>query len=108
MRLISALLLSVVALTTKAAKPAYDGLVMTSIDVKRIGGNRVEFSGKIRGNEKDETAIIVKNVREVRKEGNFLNRIPIFQADEVSLSEVKKSVKKPLLCVHGFTVQPGE
>ena len=88
-----------------AVKPAYKGLVITSIDVRRPDPNnkkRVEFSGRIRGNENDETAIVLKNVVEVRREGN----VPIFQADEVNVAELKKSVKKPLLCIHGFNVQP--
>ena len=109
MKTLSYLCLAVVLSATQilAAKPAYDGLVMTSIDVKRPDPNnpkRVEFCGRIRGNEKDSDAVILTNVVEVRREG--WKRVPIFQADEVDISEVKKSIKKPLLCIHGFNVQP--
>jgi esterase/lipase superfamily enzyme len=107
MRIFSVFLLSVSYVShVLAAKLAYPGIVMTSIDVKYIDENsnpkRVEFSGRIKGNEEDTDAIILKNIVQVRMEGNS----PIFQADEVSVRELKASIKKPLLCIHGFNVQP--
>ena len=88
------------------AKSAYPGIVMTSVDAKILSETRVEFSGRIEGKEDDTTAIIIKNVIEDRWEGSFWNRHPIFQADLVSPRELKASVKKPLLAIHGFNVQP--
>ena len=112
MRLITVFLLAVsFASHVLAANTPYPGIVLTSMDVKYIdeesNPKRVEFSGRIKQKEGDTDTAILKNVVEVRKEGNFWNRVPIFQADEVSVSELKASVKKPLLCIHGFDVQPG-
>lgn len=106
MRLIPTLLLSAITLIqTAKAEVAYNGLVMTSIDVKDIGNGKVEFSGQIKGTEDDTTAVILKNVERVRWTG-WRRHIPVFQAEKVSDNQIKKSKLKPLLCIHGFNVQP--
>ena len=110
MRLISTLLvlLSAIAfIQTCTAEIAYDGLVMTSIDVKDIGNGKVEFSGQIKGTDDDTTSVILENVERVRWTG-WRRQIPVFQANIVPDNKIKRSNLKPLLCIHGFNVQPGE
>jgi len=110
MRAVSTLIvfLALVAVPTilAASKPTYPGIVLTSIDAKDIGNNKVEFSGNIAGDENDRTTLILKNVKEVRLEGWFGFRYPVFEGERVTAKELKASVKKPLLSIHGFSVQP--
>lgn len=63
--------------------------------------------------------MFLKEVKTVKTEGPFWNRTPVFEAERVPLSEVKRQVEdahtdpntgkkdgRPLLCIHGFNVQP--
>lgn len=98
-----------------SARINYEGLVLTSIDVKPIDGqpNRVKFSGKIKGKKDDDDAVFLKNVIQTNDRDEDGERL--FEAVKVSVSEAKKIIDKasedgrgkPLFCIHGFNVQPG-
>lgn len=131
MRIGLSFLVAAATVTRVLAIIKYDDLVLTSIHVKDIEGRpgRVEFSGMIKG-RKDVKSVFLKNIVEVRREGWVGNRRPVFEADIVPLKEVKETIKcshtakykipykedgiplhtdgKPLLCVHGFNIQPGD
>lgn len=91
---------------------SYDGLVLTSIDVKPVAGteNTIQFSGSIKGRGDDDTATFLENVRQVNDKDKDGARL--FEAEKVSVRRAKELIDggyggKPLFCVHGFNVQPG-
>lgn len=109
MRVISTLIVSALALVvvptmvSAARGEPYPGIVLTTIDATPVGNNFVEFSGNTPGKENDDSALVLKNVEDTgRKEGGY----PVFRGEKVDVTELKASVKKPLLVIHGFRVQP--
>lgn len=116
--IISVITLAIIAHTrilASASRVTYDGLVLTSIDVKKVDGqpNKVKFCGKIKGKVDDTDAVFLKNVVQTNEKDEDGERI--FVADKVSVSEAKSIINKaaeggkgkPLFCIHGFNVQPG-
>ena len=102
------LLLAIVSLTVIEAKFGYDGLVLTSIDVKAkpIDGrpNRVEFYGDMNdGTNDDDTAVFLTNITMKTREDEE-GRL-VLEGDVVDPKEVPVDLK-PLLCIHGFNVSP--
>ncbi len=99
-----------------AGKIVYDGLVLTSIDVVPVEGTErtVRFSGSIAGKADDETATFLENVRQVNDKDEKGKRL--FEAETVTVARAKEIINssspdnngKPLFCIHGFTVQPGD
>jgi hypothetical protein len=96
----------------------YDGLVLTSIDVKPAGStdnpNRVTFSESIQGSASDTTATFLKNVKQINEKDE--DGKPLFEGETISVREAKKIINeassdggkgKPLFCIHGFNVTPG-
>lgn len=91
----------------------YEGLVLTSIDMRDGDGpGKVEFDNEISGKKDDSDAVFIKNIKVVREEGGGWFSAPkkIYEADLVNLDEANSAVdgmgKKPLLCIHGFNVEP--
>lgn len=96
----------------------YDGLVLTSIDVVSKATtehpNRVTFNGGIEGKAEDTTATFLINVRQVNYSGIPGRRD--FEADTVTVEEAIATINeaasdgdgKPLFCIHGFGVEPGD
>lgn len=90
-----------------SARITYDGLALTSIDVvpSPKGGNWVRFSGSIEGSAAD------KNIKQINNKDESGQRL--FEAERVTVREAKQIIEdskrgKPLFCIHGFTVQPGD
>jgi hypothetical protein len=94
----------------------YDGLVLTSIDVKPVDGTErtVTFSGSIAGKANDATATFLENVRQINDTDEDGKRL--FEAETLTVKEAKAIISngdseegegKPLFCVHGFSTQPG-
>lgn len=98
-----------------SAKIIYEGLVLTSIDVKPVPGTerRVKFSGSIRGRADDDNATFLKDIIQVNDKDEDGKRM--FEAEKISVAQAKKIINgasadgkgKPLFCIHGFNVQPG-
>ena len=111
------LLLALLAQTCIVAlgRITYDGLVLTSIDVKPVEGTdrTVRFSGSIAGKADDDTATFLENVRQINDTDEGGKRL--FEAETLTVAEAKAIINgdseegegKPLFCVHGFNVQPG-
>jgi len=94
----------------------YDGVALTSIDVKKKPGteNIVTFSGSISGSASDKTATFLHKIKQINDKDEGGKRL--FQAETLTTAEAKKIINeggedrnggKPLFCIHGFTVQPG-
>ena len=98
-----------------AARIIYDGLVLTSIDVKPVEGTErtVRFSGSIAGRADDDTATFIEKVRQINDSDEDGKRL--FEAETVTVARAKEIINgdleggdgKPLFCVHGFNTQPG-
>ena len=111
------LLLALLAQTCIVAlgRITYDGLVLTSIDVKPVEGTdrTVRFSGSIAGKADDDTATFLENVRQINDTDEGGKRL--FEAETLTVAEAKAIINgdseegegKPLFCVHGFSIQPG-
>jgi esterase/lipase superfamily enzyme len=99
-----------------AARIIYDGLVLTSIDVKPVEGTErtVRFSGSIAGRADDDTATFIEKVRQINDSDEDGKRL--FEAETVTVARAKEIINgdleggdgKPLFCVHGFNTQPGQ
>ena len=98
-----------------AARIIYDGLVLTSIDVKPVEGTErtVRFSGSIAGRADDDTATFIEKVRQINDSDEDGKRL--FEAETVTVARAKEIINgdleggdgKPLFCVHGFNTRPG-
>ena len=91
---------------------SYDGLVLTSIDVKRAVDKPgfVTFSGGKAGKADDDSATFLRNVKQINDRDEDGERI--FEAEKLTVQQAKAILsgdggKKPLFCVHGFNVSPG-
>ncbi len=95
----------------------YNDIVITSIDVRRLGNGRVEFDSSIKGDKNDATAVFLENVRRTGRKtkpsiwNRSFKRFPIFEGNELSLEEVKKRMPPsenvhPVLCIHGASTAP--
>ncbi len=94
----------------------YDGLVLTSIDVEAVPNTErtVRFSGTIAGRVDDETATFLENVRQINDTDEAGKRL--FEAETVSVARAREIINegvqggagKPLFCIHGWSIQPGQ
>ena len=94
----------------------YDGLVLTSIDVEAVPNTErtVRFSGSIAGRADDETATFLENVRQINDTDEAGKRL--FEAERVSVARAREIINegvqggggKPLFCIHGWSIQPGD
>lgn len=94
----------------------YDGVALTSIDVKMKPGTEktVTFSGSFKGSASDKTATFLHKIKQINDKDDDGERL--FQAETLTIAEAKKIINeggeggnegKPLFCIHGFSVQPG-
>lgn len=94
----------------------YDGVVLTSINVKKKPGTdkTVTFSGSIKGSADDQTTTFLHKINQINDKDEDGKRL--FQAETLTVAEAKKIINKggeggnegkPLFCIHGFSVQPG-
>jgi len=98
------------------AKVVYDGIVLTSIDVKASptdeNPQRVTFSDKTNGSTTDKDAVFIHNIKEIAREGEGYGTLVDFEATVLSPSEAVAMIeavedesgkpKKALFCIHGF------
>jgi hypothetical protein len=95
---------------------SYDGLVLTSIDVEAVPNTErtVRFSGSIAGRVDDETATFLENVRQINDTDESGKRL--FEAETVTVARAREIINegvqggggKPLFCIHGWSIQPGQ
>ena len=94
----------------------YDGLVLTSIDVTPVKDKPgfVTFKGGKLGKSDDDTATFLDNVKQINDTDEAGERL--FEGRKLSVAEAKAILNeaspdgkngKPLFCLHGFNVQPG-
>ena len=106
----------------------YDGLILTSIDVKKapIEGhpNRVTFSEATPGKKDDTTAVLLHKIKCLKDGGKGKKE---FEAEELTPRNAQQLInnestdekerkssffrpknRKALFCVHGFNVQPSD
>lgn len=93
----------------------YDGIVLTSIDVTKVKDKSgyVTFSGGKSGTA-SKTATFLKNVKQINAKDEGGQRL--FEAEKITKGDAKKIIEKdnedgrggkPLFCMHGFNVHPG-
>ena len=95
----------------------FDGMVLITMKLRRLHGNRVEFDGRtVLGSGRKYTkwkihkrVSFVKDVEIVRWDGPILFKYPVFQGIQLTYDEVKdylmqqmNSCKNIMLCIHGF------
>jgi len=101
---------------SKFGRINYDGVVLTSINVKKKPGTdkTVTFSGSIKGSADDQTTTFLHKINQINDKDEDGKRL--FQAETLTIAEAKKIINeggeggnegKPLFCIHGFSVQPG-
>ncbi len=114
--LISFIALFLQLCTVVLGRITYDGLVLTSIDVTDSPDKEgyVRFSGGKLGRANDDTATFLTDIKQINDKDEDGERL--FEAKKLTVSEAKAIINnasadgkgKPLFCVHGFTVQPGD
>lgn len=93
----------------------YNGLVLTSIDVKPSPNKEgyVMFSGGKKGRADDDTATFLTDVKEIDEKDEAGERM--FEAKKLTVKEAKAIINetsgedgkcKPLFCVHGYNTSP--
>lgn len=98
------------------AEVVYDGIILTSIDVKASptdeNPKRVTFSDKTNGSTDDDDAVFLCDIKEIDREGEGYGTLVDFEATVLTPSEAIAMIeeqkdesgqpKKALFCIHGF------
>jgi len=84
----------------------YKGFVLTTIDVEKVEGKKVRFSGAIEADLKDQTGVFLHNIVATDE---TVDGLIVYEAEEVHPKEVMRTLgkgRKLLFSVHGHGREP--